>query len=202
MCIVLSGTRRDGAAGVEAIKTHGGLALVQDPETAEHDGMPRSAIATGMVDLVAPVEELPAALQRYVQHPQPAEPGADDPGINAVISVLRTRADFDVRQYKRSTVQRRIRRRMGLRRTDQVADYLELLRRDVEESKRLVQGPVHQRHRVLPRARCVDVRRREVIAPLVAARAETSRCACGCRAAPPARKPTRWPCCSSRPPLP
>ena len=68
ICIVLSGTGSDGALGVRAVKGEGGMVMVQTPETTEYDGMPRSAIATGMVDFVLPPHEMPAQLLAYVAH--------------------------------------------------------------------------------------------------------------------------------------
>ena len=68
VCIVLSGTGTDGSIGAKAIKEVGGLVIAQDPEEAEYDGMPRSAIATGAVDLVLPLAKIPEALARYGGH--------------------------------------------------------------------------------------------------------------------------------------
>ncbi len=67
--VILSGTMSDGAMGVKDIKEHGGLVIAQIPETAQHDGMPRSAIDTGMVDLTLPVEEIPDAIVKFITHP-------------------------------------------------------------------------------------------------------------------------------------
>ena len=61
-----TGTGSDGARGIREIKAKGGITLVQDPEEAEYDGMPRSAIATGDVDAVLPVAEIPGAVLRYM----------------------------------------------------------------------------------------------------------------------------------------
>ena len=68
ICIVLSGTGSDGTLGVRAIKGEGGMVMVQNPESTEYDGMPRSAIATGLVDYVLPPAEMPAQLIAYVTH--------------------------------------------------------------------------------------------------------------------------------------
>ena len=68
VCIILSGTATDGSVGAKAIKAAGGLVIAQDPEEAEYDGMPRSAIATGAVDLVLPLAEIPEALAKYGGH--------------------------------------------------------------------------------------------------------------------------------------
>lgn len=67
ICIIFSGTGSDATLGLKAIKVEGGLVMVQSPDTAEHDGMPRSAIATGLVDYVLPVEQMPAALLEYAE---------------------------------------------------------------------------------------------------------------------------------------
>src|SRR5579863_245178 len=68
ICIVLSGTGSDGALGIKAVKGEGGMVMAQTPESTEYDGMPRSAIATGMVDFVLPPNEMPAKLLAYVAH--------------------------------------------------------------------------------------------------------------------------------------
>ena len=67
--IILSGTMRDGAMGLKDIKEHGGLVIAQSPETAQHDGMPQSAIDTGMVDFVLPIEDMPGAIIKFIAHP-------------------------------------------------------------------------------------------------------------------------------------
>src|ERR1700677_2691113 len=68
ICIVLSGTGSDGALGVRAVKGEGGMVMAQTPESTEYDGMPRSAIATGMVDFVLPPKEMSAQLLAYSSH--------------------------------------------------------------------------------------------------------------------------------------
>ena len=67
--IILSGTASDGTMGIRTIKGGGGMAMVQEPDTAKYDGMPKSAIETGLVDFIAPVERMPEILIRYVEHP-------------------------------------------------------------------------------------------------------------------------------------
>ena len=68
ICIILSGTCSDGTQGVRAIKGKGGMVMVQSLESTEHDGMPRSALATGMVDFALPPAEMPARLISYAAH--------------------------------------------------------------------------------------------------------------------------------------
>lgn len=64
-CIILSGTGSDGSIGLKTVKEHGGIVIIQDPKEAGHDGMPRSALQTGLVDLALPVKEIPAKLRDY-----------------------------------------------------------------------------------------------------------------------------------------
>jgi two-component system, chemotaxis family, CheB/CheR fusion protein len=115
--IILSGTGTDGTIGMKEIKARGGMMMVQDPETVQHDGMPRSAIATGSADYVLPAEQMADALLRYVHHRATrqdalAEKAPDE--LTDVLAVLRTRTKFDFSGYKIGTVRRRVQRRMSL----------------------------------------------------------------------------------------
>ncbi len=74
ICVILSGTATDGTLGLRAVKGEGGMAMVQDPDSAKYDGMPRSAIATGLVDFILPVEKIPHALLEYISTPISASP--------------------------------------------------------------------------------------------------------------------------------
>jgi len=138
--IVLSGTGTEGAHGLQAIKAHGGLALAQDPETATYDGMPRSAIATGLVDHVLPVERMPKILLGFVQHPYvrgaPATRPPDEQlpkHLGAILAVLHARYRHDFELHKKGTLIRRIQRRMGLRHLTHMEDYLRFLQADAAE---------------------------------------------------------------------
>ena len=154
-CVVLSGTGGDGSAGLRAVKAAGGLVIVQDPAEAGYDGMPRSAMATGLVDAVVPAAGIPAALASHAQasHAQAGGGHADSPPSNAalplaetsgaaqpdpvtgIIELLRERTKHDFAPYKRGTLERRIERRMGLALSGQAdaARYLDLLRGDAAE---------------------------------------------------------------------
>ncbi len=141
--LVLSGTGSDGTAGLRAIKAAGGLALVQDPETAEHSGMPISAIQAGVVDKVTTVDQIPVILQNFINHPlivlgnKPEATEKPFDNLEAITAILRTQEDFNLQQYKPSTVKRRISRRMGLTGVNSYDDYLEKLRDSDEERSRL-----------------------------------------------------------------
>ena len=134
ICIVLSGTGSDGALGVRAIKGEGGMVMVQSPETTEHDGMPRSAIATGMVDFVLPPHEMPARLLAFASRAFGAASGAAtlqapraSDALEKVFLLLRAQTSHDFSHYKRNTIIRRIERRMAVHQIDKLEDYIRYL---------------------------------------------------------------------------
>lgn len=142
VCIVLSGTGADGSEGLKTLKASGGFVIVQDPEEAEYDGMPRSAVLTGAVDLTLKVAGIPAALLKHDQQwGAPAAPrtGAaqDDAkdGLVAIIDLLRTRTSHDFTLYKQGTLRRRIERRMAMNAESarDMAGYLEALKAEPAE---------------------------------------------------------------------
>lgn len=143
--IVLSGTGSDGTLGIKEIKAAGGMAMVQKAASAEYDGMPRSAIATGMVDYVLPIDEMPDRLLRYVHHPY-LEPKNRQPDLSesapdhfkSILSLMQVHTDHDFRCYKKATLNRRIHRRMGLRQIEKLDDYLRLLRENEAELHLLI----------------------------------------------------------------
>ncbi|HUW37478.1 MAG TPA: chemotaxis protein CheB, partial [Rhodocyclaceae bacterium] len=118
--IILSGTGTDGTLGLRAILGAGGVTLVQEPGTAKYDGMPSSAIKAGYVTQILPVEKMPAALvaggRKHVVHPDAQLPSTSTPvpagGMNRLLSLLRTATGHDFSLYKKSTIGRRIERRM------------------------------------------------------------------------------------------
>jgi two-component system CheB/CheR fusion protein len=131
ICIVLSGTGSDGALGVRAVKGEGGMVMAQRPESTEYDGMPRSAIASGMVDFVLSPNEMPAKLLAYLSHAfrthqvPVASPAAQQPDVlEKIFLLLRSQTGHDFSQYKRSTILRRIERRMAVHQIDGLDDYL------------------------------------------------------------------------------
>jgi two-component system CheB/CheR fusion protein len=144
--VVLSGTGADGAMGVKRIKEDGGLVLVQDPAEAEYEMMPRHAIATGLVDFVLPVAEMPARLTAGWHQPQtavvaehpPLSDKQNDTALRDLLSTLRARTGHDFSQYKRPTLLRRIARRMQVTGTTTLPAYLALLRARPEEGAALL----------------------------------------------------------------
>ncbi len=137
--IILSGTGTDGSLGLKEIKAAGGMTMVQDPETVQHDGMPRSAIATGSADYVLPAEQMAGALLRYVRHAvatATAESAGARPAQDPLLSVVRlihSRTKLDFSGYKATTLRRRIHRRMSLRHLTGLEAYVDVLRSEPAE---------------------------------------------------------------------
>jgi two-component system CheB/CheR fusion protein len=146
VCIVLSGSGSDGARGLRAVKEHGGLTLAQAGfDHAAMSGMPASAASTGLVDVVLPVEEMPARLLAYRKQMEAARQrqggtsAGQDVGdhLQAVLRLLHAEVGHDFSQYKRSTLMRRIQRRMLVCQTETVADYIARLHQDRQEHQHL-----------------------------------------------------------------
>ncbi len=132
--IVLSGTGSDGTLGVRAIKGEGGLVMAQTPDSTEYDGMPRSAITTGLVDYELPPAQMPAQLIAYVVHAfgRPRSSGTilapqTDNALRKIFILLRAQTGHDFSQYKPSTVHRRIERRMAVHQIDTLYSYVAYL---------------------------------------------------------------------------
>ena len=154
LCIILSGTGSDGALGLARVKESGGIAFAQAPADAQHGDMPRAAIATGLIDIVLPADQLASRLVdlwNRARHdhasedeelPAPAEPGDADVKESAfhdILSLLRSRTRHDFAHYKRATVLRRIARRMQISGQPDLTAYRDFLRHQPNETERLLQ---------------------------------------------------------------
>jgi two-component system, chemotaxis family, CheB/CheR fusion protein len=137
--VVLSGTGSDGTNGIRAIKGEGGMVMVQNPESTEYDGMPRSAIATGLVDYELPPAEMAAQLIAYTTHafgkpPRPVTPPPKtESALKKIFVLLRAQTGHDFSQYKFSTIQRRIERRMAVHQIDTMGDYVKFIQQTSDE---------------------------------------------------------------------
>lgn len=129
--VVLSGTGSDGTLGLAAIKAEGGITLAQDPQTAQYDGMPRSAIAAGCIDLVRSPEGIAQELTAIAGHPyvrrEPDEGSVPDSALNKIFFLLRRKTGNDFTNYKRTTIARRLNRRMVLHKLSRIEDYVRYL---------------------------------------------------------------------------
>ncbi len=144
ICVILSGTGADGSLGLKGVGEQGGLVIVQDPNESAHDGMPRSAIDTGCVDLILPVAKVSDAItdfcrQAYVKDNSnvPTPRCAAENDLAEIIAVLGATTSHDFSLYKRGTLQRRVERRMAMAGSDNSAGYLQVLRDDAKERETL-----------------------------------------------------------------
>ena len=143
--IILSGTGSDGSLGTRTVREAGGVNIVQDPGQAEYAFMPQSAIQQGSVDFILPLEQIPAklvSLRRNAERIQlPPAKGPDPPAESTLIEVLallRARTRHDFTSYKRSTVPRRLERRMQITECEDLTAYLGHLRQHPEEVRGLL----------------------------------------------------------------
>lgn len=142
--IVLSGTGSDGTLGLKAIKGEGGMAMVQDPLSAKYDGMPRSAISTGLVDYILDPVSMPEQLQSYVKHafiarvkkPEPLLPQSAS-SLQKIFILLRNQTGYDFSLYKNTTIGRRIERRMTINQIEYIGDYVRYLQQNPLEIEAL-----------------------------------------------------------------
>lgn len=142
--VILSGTASDGSLGVKMIRQERGLVVVQEPRTAQYDGMPVSAIATRMADYVLPPQEIPQQLLAYArradgQRQKPVETTLveDSSLLQRLFLLLRSQTGHDFSYYKRSTISRRIERRMVVNQVDDIATYLRYLQQNPVEVETL-----------------------------------------------------------------
>ncbi len=141
--VILSGMGTDGTLGIRAIKEKAGVVLVQDPASAKFDGMPRSAIDSGMVDYIAPAEALPAKITDFLHltplftRTESVDREQGDSAFEKAIILLRANTGHDFSQYKKSTMYRRIERRMGVHQIDKINAYIRFLQENPQELETL-----------------------------------------------------------------
>src|SRR6266404_1458202 len=168
VCVILSGTDSDGVIGLKHIRAQGGVTMAQDPNEAEHDSMPATAISTGMVDWVPPVEKMAPKLLEFARNENrmklpPEIPGAEEPNakvedapggptiseethdpedesaISEVLADVRAQTGHEFSHYKRATVLRRIARRLQVNSIESIPKYLEFIRTHPVETRALLQ---------------------------------------------------------------
>lgn len=140
--IIFSGTGSDGTLGIRAIKSEGGMVMVQQPDSTEFDGMPRSALATGLVDFEILPAEMPAKLISYVAHSQLSHQSVvtappSEGTLKKIFVLLRAQTGHDFSQYKLNTLQRRIERRMAVHQLVDVDPYVKFLQQTPVEVEAL-----------------------------------------------------------------
>ena len=141
VCVVLSGTGPNGSMGLKRVKERGGIVIAQDPAEAEFDDMPRNAMATGLVDYVLPVREIPTKIQSYqgrLQRLPPPEQSDERPGdeqiVRAILAAVRAQTGHDFVQYKRGTILRRMQRRLSVHELPDLLAYREYVSQHPKEA--------------------------------------------------------------------
>jgi len=170
--IILSGTGTDGTLGVRAIKGENGLVIAQNPESAEFDGMPRSAIATGLVDYAMPPAEMPARLIAYAAHLADRPRLENIPvtkaenALKKIFVLLRAQTGHDFSLYKPSTISRRIERRMALHQIDRLESYVAYLDKTPDEADALFRDLLINVTRFFRDPDAFAVLEKEIVPPL------------------------------------
>lgn len=136
--IILSGMGSDGSLGNKTIKENNGLVLVQEPTTAKFDSMPKNAIESVLVDIIAPAEELPAKLITLLKYIPPIKKegvieSKNKSSLDKIIILLREHTGHDFLLYKKTTLMRRIERRKGVHQIDKLEDYVHFLQENPKE---------------------------------------------------------------------
>jgi two-component system, chemotaxis family, CheB/CheR fusion protein len=140
--VILSGTANDGTVGLSAIKNQGGITFAQSPDSAKYDGMPTSAIASGAVDFILPVDQIARELIRIQKRPSGAKTTKDpfegkENLLRDIFRLLKGYSKVDFVEYKSATIRRRITRRMNINQVGELGDYVKLLHRNAQEIEAL-----------------------------------------------------------------
>ena len=136
--VILSGMGSDGSIGIHAIKENNGIVMVQEPTSAKFDSMPRNAIDSALVDIIAPASDLPARLIDLINNTPILQPDQeieikDKSALEKIIILLRTQTGNDFSLYKKNTLYRRIERRMGIHKIDKIISYVHFLQENPAE---------------------------------------------------------------------
>ena len=144
ICIILSGMASDGTAGLKAVKNELGMVMIQEPKSCKFDGMPSSAIKTGLADYILPPEEMPNKLIVYTTQKvkgvllDKENPDSKIPdGLQKIFVLLRSQTGHDFSQYKQNTIYRRVERRINIAQLDNIQSYIRLLQENSDEIENL-----------------------------------------------------------------
>lgn len=151
VCLILSGTGSDGSLGLKYVKQRNGFAIAQEPDDAEYDAMPRSAIATNLVDWILPVQEMPTKLIRFkesserlrlteAEEKRPTLEVTGGEELREILTLIRVRTGHDFSNYKHPTLLRRIARHVQIHELEDIGSYLKLLRENPLEMQSLLKN--------------------------------------------------------------
>jgi two-component system, chemotaxis family, CheB/CheR fusion protein len=138
IAVILSGMGSDGTLGIRSIKEHNGLVFIQDPGGAKFDGMPRSAIDTGLASIVLSAKDIPGKISDILKHKYSGIgdkiiSGGMESALEKIVILLRSHTGHDFSMYKKNTIYRRIERRMGIHRIDKIISYVRYLQENPKE---------------------------------------------------------------------
>jgi len=173
IAVILSGTGSDGTRGIRAIKEYEGMVMVQDPVEAKFDGMPKSAIHTGLVDYIVSVNEMGAELQNFINAPAVLHYSEDDDiaydedNLKKILHLVNEETGLDFREYKHSTLARRVARRVSVCKCASLEDYYALLKSSPEEIPILYREFLIGVTKFFRDSRVWDILRDEVIPELI-----------------------------------
>ena len=178
--VILSGSASDGTEGLRAIRAEDGITFAQDPRSAKFASMPQSAIDAGVVDYCMDIPQLAGELVRLSRHPyeQPSEPeprDADDKLRSQIFARVRSAIGVDFSEFKSSTVQRRLARRLALRGAPDLRAYLTLLDTDPNEVRMLFEDMLIHVTSFFRDAEVFQALRARVFPEIVAAQADRFR---------------------------
>lgn len=173
--VILSGTGSDGSRGILALKEVGGLVIAQEPSEAQFDGMPVNAIATGAVDFVTEVRDMPAQIQHFISHPLGSKKtgmlkehlSENTSVLEKILDIVQQFTDLDFKAYKESTVARRIAHRMGILGKNTISSYYEYIKSNKVEVDLIKQDLLIGVTQFFRDIEVWDYLSKEVIEPLV-----------------------------------
>jgi two-component system CheB/CheR fusion protein len=180
--IILSGTGSDGTLGIRAIKGAGGMAMVQDEKSAKFDGMPKSALATGLIDFVSTPEKMGEHLENFLKHPFVKQKEEyennnieETDTFSKILAIIRTQTGVDFTYYKPNTIVRRIERRMSVNQLSNLNSYSELLSQSPSEAIILYKELLIGVTRFFRDTEAFDVFNKKVVPELFKSRKKTIR---------------------------
>jgi chemotaxis methyl-accepting protein methylase/signal transduction histidine kinase len=179
ICVILSGTGSDGTHGLREVRGAGGMTIVQTPETAEFDAMVRNAMATEMVDYVLPVREMPETILKYARQPCIAVTDQSDEQrklrrLQEILDLLESQEGNDFGAYKKTTLLRRVERRMGLNHINRISDYRQFLQENPEEVARLSKDMLISVSSFFRDTEAFEELRKTVVVPLIREKTDNS----------------------------
>jgi two-component system, chemotaxis family, CheB/CheR fusion protein len=195
VAVILSGMGSDGTAGLKMVKESGGMTFAQDERSAQHQGMPRSAVDSGVVDVVASPRKIAEELERLALSPKSKvvkRRSVPESSLKRIFILLRSRTEVDFGQYRKTTVRRRIQRRLEVRRLERLDDYLAFLERNPNEVDALHNELLINVTHFFREPETFEVLQTAALPRLLENRGPNDPIRIWCLGARPVKRPIRW----------